>query len=197
MIYFLITKYKEDIVEIDPSTINTSTNPWSVNVGRTDVVKNTDKDSNKAKGKLWAYINPKTMTPYSDDYWFHQGEPFYVASFTMAEAGKALKGKSIAIKADRFPGIYMLVGETSIRDRETGEDSLVQIKIPCCKVRSEQTIELTADGEPVVFDLNLEVAKPASGAMVEFTAFETAQKMQIGENGLYEIVDGSTEVLSE
>jgi hypothetical protein len=45
--------------------------------------------------------------------------------------------------------------------------------------------------------LNLEVAKPKSGIMMELTAYEIAEKMLEGENGCFYAVDGSTEVLSE
>ena len=40
----------------------------------------------------------------------------------MAPKGKELKGKRITVLADEWPGVYMLVGETYIRDRETHED---------------------------------------------------------------------------
>jgi len=43
----------------------------------------------------------------------------------------------------------------------------------------------------------LEVAKPNSGAMMELTAYETAEKLIEGDNGCFFAVDGSTEVLIE
>ena len=91
----------------------------------------------------------------------------------------------------------MMVGETWIRSRDTGEDERLQIKIPLCKVKSDQTLTLTADGEPTTFSLSLEVAKPRSGAMMEITAYEVATKMKEGENGCFYAVDGSSQVLSE
>ncbi len=91
----------------------------------------------------------------------------------------------------------MMVGETYIRSRDTGEDERMQIKFPLCKVRSDHTLTLQADGDPTTFNLNLEVAKPKSGVMMELTAYEIAEKMLEGENGCFYAVDGSTEVLSE
>lgn len=170
---------------------------WAVNQNITEVTENTDGESRKAEGKLWAYINPRTMQPYADDYWFHQGEPFYVKSLTMAPKGKRIKGNKITIRADQWPGMYMMVGETYIRSRDTGEDERMQIKFPLCKVRSDHTLTLQADGDPTTFNLNLEVAKPKSGIMMELTAYEIAEKMLEGENGCFYAVDGSTEVLSE
>lgn len=215
--YFLITKYEDDIKKITPVTIDPTTmvygpdepgddpepepdpreDEWAVNQNITEVTENTDGESRKAEGKLWAYINPRTMQPYADDYWFHQGEPFYVKSLTMAPKGKRIKGNKITIRADQWPGMYMMVGETYIRSRDTGEDERMQIKFPLCKVRSDHTLTLQADGDPTTFNLNLEVAKPKSGIMMELTAYEIAEKMLEGENGCFYAVDGSTEVLSE
>lgn len=158
---------------------------------------NNTEEMRKTEGKLWAYVNPRTMKPYDDDYWFHQGEPYYVKSLTIAPKGKQIKGNKITIKADQWPGMYMMIGETYIRDRETGEDQRMQIKFPLCKVKSDQTITLEAEGDPTTFNLDLEIARPRSGAMMEITAYEIATKMVRGENGCYYAVDGSSEVLSE
>lgn len=119
LIYFLITKYENDIISIDPATIDGTA---TLESGTTKVSKNEDGESKKLEGKLWAYVNPRTMTPYPDDYWFHQGEPYYVKSLTLAPKNKKLKGNRIIVKADQWPGMYMMVGETYIRDRDTGED---------------------------------------------------------------------------
>lgn len=119
LIYFLITKYENDIISIDPATIDGTA---TLESGTTKVSKNEDGESKKLEGKLWAYVNPRTMAPYPDDYWFHQGEPYYVKSLTLAPKNKRLKGNRIIVKADQWPGMYMMVGETYIRDRDTGED---------------------------------------------------------------------------
>ena len=71
MIYFLITKYNDDIISINPSTIYSSATPWSIDTEVTTVNKDSDVESESLKGRLWAYINPNTMKPYDDDYWFH------------------------------------------------------------------------------------------------------------------------------
>ena len=137
------------------------------------------------------------MIPYDDDYWFHQGESYYVKSLTFAPKGKILKGHKIVVKADQWPGMYMIVGETHIRNRDTGEDERMQIKFPLCKVKSDQSSTLEADGDPTVFNLDLEVARPASGVMMELTSYEIAEKLMEGDNGCFYAIDGSTQVLSE
>ena len=73
----------------------------------------------------------------------------------------------------------------------------MQIKFPLCKVKSDHSLTLEADGEPVVFNINLEVARPVSGVMMELTSYEIAEKLMEGENGCFYAVDGSTNVLSE
>jgi len=40
------------------------------------------------------------MSPYEDDYWFHQGEPIYIKSLTIAPKNKKLKANRITVKAD-------------------------------------------------------------------------------------------------
>jgi hypothetical protein len=137
------------------------------------------------------------MKPYPDDYWFHQGESYYIKSLTIAEKDKSIKGKSITIRADEWPGMYMMIGETWIRARDTGDDMRLQIKIPLCKVRSENTLTLQSEGEPTVFNLTLEVAEPRDGELMEITAYEVRQRMIQDENGRFYAVDGSTEVIIE
>lgn len=199
MIYFLITKYNEDIISIDPSTVNANegNGTWAVDDKITTVEKNDDYESKKAKGKLWAYVNPSTMRPYDDDYWFHQGEPYLIKSLTIAEEGKRLKANKITVKANEWPGMYMMIGETWVKNRDTGVNERMQIKIPFCKVRSNNTLTLEAEGSPVVFNLDLEVAQPRVGNLMEITMYEVSTKMLQDENGCFYAVDGSTELLSE
>ena len=201
MIYFLITKYEQDIQEIRSALIcpkdETPNGNWDVNRNRTALHTSTKKEDKKEEGALWAYVNPRTMQPYSDDYWFHQGDPYYVKSLTLAQDGKKIKGNQIIVKADEWPGMYMVVGETYIKNRDTGENEHLQLKFPQCKVKADQTLTLSADGDPTTFTLNLEVAKPRNGHMMEITAYEIATKMTEGENGCYYAVDGSSRVVTE
>ena len=156
------------------------------------------EDYRKFAGRLWAYVNPRTMQPYDDDYWFHQGEPYYIKSLTISQDNKKIKANKITILSDQWPGMYMLVGETYIRDRDTGDDQRMQLKFPLCKVKADQTLTLQADGEPTTFSMSLEVAKPQNGAMMEITTYEVAKKMILDkETGCYYAADGSSEVLSE
>lgn len=182
-----IRRIKESTSEVD-NTPDTEINEYGSDT----------KERRDFSGKLWAYVNPRTMQPYDDDYWFHQHEPYYIKSLTISQENKQIKANKITVLADQWPGMYMLVGETYIRDRDTGNDQRMQLKFPLCKVKADQTLTLQADGDPTTFSMSLEIAKPQNGAMMEITAYEVAKKMVLDKTtGCYYAVDGSSEVLSE
>lgn len=195
LIYFIITKYEDNILSIAAATIEDGGA-----VGTSYTVESSDLTSQEianTQGKLWSFVSPKNLAPYDDDYWFSQGESYYIKTFTLAARGKKLKAKRIEVTASQFPGMYMFIGETYIRQRETGEDERVQLKFPLCKVKSEQSLTLEADGEPTVFNLNLEVAKPVAGSMMEITFYDVEKTLTLNEDNVFEIKDGSTRITEE
>lgn len=200
MIYFILTKYEQNIISIETSyrehPDQETTDTAKVDEDYTEI-KTYDKANKEREndGKLWCYINPRTMTPYLDDYWFHYKEPYYIKSLKIVDKDKQLDAKSITVRADVWPGVYMLVGETYIRNRDTGKDEHLQLVIPQAKVKSEQTLTLQADGEPTVFNLNLEVAQPKSKVLMEINTYKTELKMHREENGCFTAIDGSSEVV--
>ena len=143
---------------------------------------------------IWAYVNPKTMTPYDDDYWFHQGEPYYKKSLTLSTKQNPLKAQKIFVEQGTFPGMYKIVAETYIRSRDTGEDQRVQISLPLCKIKSDQTLTLQADGDPTTFNLDVEVATPQNGVPMEITFYEVEKEMKQGCAGSMVPKDGSTKI---
>lgn len=151
------------------------------------------KKSNLSRS-IWAYVNPRTMTPYDDDYWFHQGEPYYKKSLTLSTKNNPLKAQRIFVEQGVFPGMYKIVGETYIRNRDTGKDERVQLTFPLCKIKSDQTLTLQADGDPTTFNLDVEVAVPQNGIPMEITFYEVEKEMKAGcGNGMVE-KDGSTRI---
>lgn len=143
---------------------------------------------------IWAYVNPKTMTPFDDDYWFHQGEPYYKKSLTLSTGQNPLKAQKIFVEQGVFPGMYKIVAETLIRERDTGEDQRVQITLPLCKIKSDQTLTLQADGDPTTFNLDVEVATPKNGIPMEITFYEVEKDMKKGCSGNSVPKDGSTKI---
>lgn len=198
MIYFLLTKYERDIMEIKTSHMTQPAEDTIavVNDGTTIMAERDEDDEKQNDGKLWCYINPRTMKPYLDDYWFHQNEPYYIKSLTIAQEGKSLNSKKIVVKADTWPGMYMLVGQTFIRNRDTSNDECLQVVIPQAKVKCDQTLTLQPDGDPTVFNMSLEVAQPKSKVMMEINTYKTKLKME-EENGVFVAVDGSSEILMQ
>lgn len=95
------------------------------------------------------YYDPRTMEPYQDGTPITEGEMYYKYTRSIAYEGQSI-GKVIEISADKFPGTYRVVGDTYIRMKENGTDERFQFIIPQCKMSSEQTITLEAEGDPSV-----------------------------------------------
>lgn len=84
-----------------------------------------------------------------------------------------VKSKAIIrITPDSFPGTYYVTGDTMIRNERNGEDEYFQFVIPKAKMTAEQTIEMSADGDPTTFNFNLQVLRPETGEMVKFIKYE-------------------------
>lgn len=64
---------------------------------------------------------------------------------------------TVSIKSDKFPGYYKVVGDTVVRNAKTGIDEPFQIVIHKAKLQPGFTLTFQADGDPSVFDLNMEV----------------------------------------
>lgn len=131
------------------------------------------------------YYNPQTMEPFEDGTPIAEGEIYYKYTRSVAYEGQSL-GHTIEISADKFPGTYKVVGETWIRAQEGGTDEQFMFIIPQAKMSTEQKIELSADGDPAVFDMTLKVLRPDDGVMVKFVKFDVVENEE--EN------DGSTMV---
>ena len=65
----------------------------------------------------------------------------------------------IHINSDTFPGTYRVVGDTYARNRSTGKDEFFQFIIHRAKVSPENTITLSADGDPSTFNMSLTVLR--------------------------------------
>lgn len=93
----------------------------------------------------------------------------YYTVFNMAVSS----GYEIEISANTFPGTYYITGDTYARSEKTGSDEFFQFIIPKAKVRSENTITLEAEGDPSVFNMNLQVLRPAGGgAMMKLVKYD-------------------------
>lgn len=134
------------------------------------------------------FIDLNTMEPYADGTPIAEGETFLKWTRSVAYEGQSI-GKTIEISADKFPGTYKIVGDTFIKNRDTGVDERFQFVVPQAKMQSEQTIELQAAGEPVVFDMNMTVLRPDDGIMVKFIQYDVIENTE--ENDGSKMVKGT------
>ena len=63
------------------------------------------------------------------------------------------------ITSDAFPSTYKVVGDTVIRNAETGKDEAFQIVINKAKVQPGFSLQFQSDGDPGAFDMNLEILR--------------------------------------
>ena len=80
--------------------------------------------------------------------------------------------QTITISADKFPAYIKVVGDTVIRNATTGKDEAFQMIIHKAKVQPTFTMTFQADGDPTVFDMNLEVFRRDENTdMIEFIKY--------------------------
>lgn len=77
----------------------------------------------------------------------------------------------ITINAANFPGTYKFVGDTVIRNQSTGADEPFQMVIEKCKMSSDFTITMEAEGDPSAFDMNLRVLRDDNKNMIRFIKY--------------------------
>ncbi len=74
------------------------------------------------------------------------------------------------IDASHFSGTYKLVGNTVIRNRETGKDEAFQVVIPNLKWSSNLNLDFSAEGDPQPTSFECEIMKAANSAtMIQMT----------------------------
>ena len=81
--------------------------------------------------------------------------------------------QKIEINSDTFPGTYRVVGDTYARNRATGKDEFFQFIIHRAKVSPENTITLSADGDPSTFNMSLKVLRNiGSSGMIDLIKYK-------------------------
>lgn len=88
------------------------------------------------------------------------------------------EGTTLQIKADDFPGTYYVVGNTYARSDKTGKDEFFQVIFRKAKMQAENTLELSADGDPAVANLSLKLLRPDDGVMMEVVQYNLTEKAQ-------------------
>jgi len=79
---------------------------------------------------------------------------------------------TVTISATTFPGTYTFIGDTYARNTTSGKDEYLQLIIPKLQILSETTIELSADGDPSVFNLSGKVLKDVNGEFGKLVKYD-------------------------
>lgn len=78
--------------------------------------------------------------------------------------------ETYVIDASHFSGTYKLVGNTVIRNRETGKDEAFQVVIPNLKWSSNLNLNFSSSGDPEPTQFECEIMKAAnSSTMIQMT----------------------------
>ena len=78
--------------------------------------------------------------------------------------------ETYVIDASHFSGTYKLVGNTVIRNRESGKDEAFQVVIPNLKWSSNLNLDFSAEGDPQPTSFECEIMKAAnSSTMIQMT----------------------------
>lgn len=78
--------------------------------------------------------------------------------------------ETYTVDASHFAGTYKMVGNTVVRNRDTGKDEAFQIVIPNLKWSSNLTLGFSAEGDPQATSFECEIMKPAdSTTLIQMT----------------------------
>ena len=69
-------------------------------------------------------------------------------------------GSDLSIDIDTFPGEFMIVGETYIREQQTGQDRRYQLVLNRATLSPSTNIKLEAKGDPTTFSIDVNVLLP-------------------------------------
>ena len=85
--------------------------------------------------------------------------------------GQSGNAVTITISATKFGGTYRVVGDTIVRNKETGEDEPFQFVIEKAKIQNEVTFTMEAEGDPATFNLPLRVLRDENGNMFKLIKY--------------------------
>lgn len=80
--------------------------------------------------------------------------------------------KTVKVTAKDFPGYYSLEGYTTWTDKTTGAEVVALYTMPKVKLKPDFKLDQAAEGDPSVFDFNMDVFPDANNDMVVITILE-------------------------
>lgn len=85
----------------------------------------------------------------------------------------AANAQTFTITADKFAGTYKLVGDTVIRNAQTGKDEPFQVVFPNLKWKSNLELGFTAEGDPATTSFECDIMRASdSSTMIELVKYE-------------------------
>lgn len=79
---------------------------------------------------------------------------------------KVASTETYTVDATKFSGTYKLVGDTVLRNANTGKDEAFQVVIPNLKWSSELNLGFSAEGDPSTTSFECEIMKPADSSVM-------------------------------
>ena len=76
----------------------------------------------------------------------------------------------VVFKTDKFPGTYKMVGDTFVRDTN-GVDHPYQMVVHRAKLMPGFSVEMSGEGDPAVFDYQMETLKGPENHMIEYIKY--------------------------
>lgn len=91
-------------------------------------------------------------------------------------------GTDLSIDIDTFPGEFMIVGETYVREQQTGKDRRLQFVINRAAISASTKIQLQAAGGPTTFSIDVDILKPKidKKSMFELIQYDVEEDKQEG-----------------
>lgn len=114
-----------------------------------------------------------------------QGTPYYKWTRTVNHYDDYTLGRSITLDTNSFLGEYKIVGETYIRDQKTQKDQRYQITLNNTRLKIDNTLNLSADGDPTVFSIEAQVFNRKNQDMIELCQYDVEED---NDEGGYRIV---------
>lgn len=68
------------------------------------------------------------------------------------------------ITSDKFPQTFKIVGDTVIRNADSGKDEPFQVIIEKAKLQSSFSLNFSAEGDPGVFDMNIKILRASDSS---------------------------------
>ena len=206
-----ITDNSKRVKYIDTTTKLVAPDIFAIDVDKNIMSYQYSQMPQYAQTELAVFLDPNTLKPFENNSIryttqegltitgnlrvIRKGEVYYKWQRRKISDNYA-QGRQIVVDAKTFPGAFRLVGETYIRDR-FGKEQKLQIEIPLCKLSSNTSLSLAADGEPVTVDMSLRAMRKHDGTLVKFTYYDVDKNCLVPFEAETELPVITTEVKSD